>query len=84
VWQSVTCKEYYDPEKSMLELVFAPCSPLAGGNTNWMTKSDEEIIAATMTELERLFPLEIAADGSKAQLRKYVSVDSFFVAPRLI
>jgi len=30
-WQdmSVTCKEYYDPEKSMLELVFAPCSPIA-------------------------------------------------------
>jgi len=27
---SVTCKEYYDPNKSMLELVFAPCSPLAG------------------------------------------------------
>ena len=25
----------------MLELVFAPCSPLAGGNTNWMTKTDE-------------------------------------------
>jgi len=66
---SVTCTEYYDPEKSMLELVFAPCSPLAGGNTNWMTKSDEEIIDATMKELERLFPLEIAADGSKAQLR---------------
>lgn len=58
----------------MLELVFAPCSPLAGGNTNWMTKSDEEIIDATMKELERLFPLEIAADGSKAQLRKYAVV----------
>jgi hypothetical protein len=29
---SVTCKEYYDPNKSMLELVFAPCSPIAGGN----------------------------------------------------
>ena len=28
---SITCKEYYDPEKSMLELVFAPCSPIAGG-----------------------------------------------------
>ena len=35
---SITCKEYYDPDRSMLELVFAPCSPLAGGNTNWMTK----------------------------------------------
>lgn len=29
---SVTCKEYYDPNKSMLELVFAPCSPIAGGD----------------------------------------------------
>lgn len=71
---SVTCKEYYDPEKSMLELVFAPCSPIAGGKTNWIAKSDEEIIAATMTELARLFPTEIAADGSKAVLRKYAVV----------
>lgn len=59
---SVTCKEYYDPEKSMLELVFAPCSPIAGGNTNWIAKSDEEIIDATMGELARLFPTEIAND----------------------
>ena len=27
---STTCKEYYDEEKSMLELVFAPCSPIVG------------------------------------------------------
>lgn len=59
---SVTCKEYYDPEKSMLELVFAPCSPIAGGNVNWISKSDEEIIDATMGELARLFPTEIAND----------------------
>ena len=59
---SVTCKEYADPDKSMLELVFAPCSPLAGGNTNWIGKSDEEIIDATMGELARLFPTEIAND----------------------
>ena len=43
---STTCKEYYDEEKSMIELVFAPCSPLAGGNVNWIAKSDEEIIDA--------------------------------------
>mmetsp|Transcript_20993 Transcript_20993/g.29444 ORF Transcript_20993/g.29444 Transcript_20993/m.29444 type:complete len:623 (+) Transcript_20993:129-1997(+) len=61
---SVTCKEYYDTEKSMLELVFAPCSPLAGGNTNWISKSDEEIIDATMGELARLFPTEIANDDA--------------------
>lgn len=79
---SVTCKEYYDPNASMLELVFAPCSPLAGGNTNWIAKSDEEIIDATMGELARLFPTEIAADenwpatknqgpNGQARLRKY-------------
>merc|ERR1712232_1207096 len=82
---SVTCKEYYDPEKSMLELVFAPCSPIAGGNVNWISKSDEEIIDATMGELARLFPTEIAADekwpstskqgpNGQAKLRKYAVV----------
>lgn len=71
---SVTCKEYADPNKSMLELVFAPCSPLAGGKINWISKSDEDIIAATMQELARLFPHEIAADGSKAKLLKYAVV----------
>lgn len=81
---SVTCKEYYDPEKSMLELVFAPCSPLAGGNVNWISKSDEEIIDATMGELARLFPTEIAPDEKwpatmnqkegKAKLTKYAVV----------
>jgi len=67
---STTCKEYYDEEKSMIELVFAPCSPLAGGNVNWIAKSDEEIIDATMGELARLFPTEIANDprwGSTAK-----------------
>ena len=58
---SVTCKEYADT-KSMLELVFAPCSPLAGGNVNWIGKSDVEIIDATMGELARLFPTELAND----------------------
>mmetsp|Transcript_53284 Transcript_53284/g.79155 ORF Transcript_53284/g.79155 Transcript_53284/m.79155 type:complete len:620 (-) Transcript_53284:98-1957(-) len=82
---STSCKEYYDSEKSMLELVFAPCSPLAGGNVNWISKSDEEIIDATMGEIARLFPLEIAADEKwpstsaqgpqgKAKLRKYTVV----------
>jgi len=79
---SVTCKEYYDPDKSMIELVFAPCSPIAGGNTNWIAKTDEEIIDATMGELARLFPTEIANDETwpatatqgpqgKAKLIKY-------------
>lgn len=82
---SVTCKEYNDPDASMLELVFAPCSPLAGGNINWIAKTDEEIIDATMGELARLFPTEIAADPKwpatssqgpqgQARLRKYAVV----------
>jgi len=82
---SVTCKEYKDDEASMLELVFAPCSPLAGGNVNWINKSDEEIIDATMGELARLFPTEIAADekwpatkdqgpNGQARLRKFAVV----------
>ena len=71
---STTCKEYYDEEKSMLELVFAPCSPIAGGKVNWMAKSDQEIIDATMGELERLFPTEVARDMSKAKLLKFAVV----------
>ncbi|KAL3825045.1 hypothetical protein ACJIZ3_021074 [Penstemon smallii] len=61
---SVTCKEYYDPNKSMLELVFAPAE-------EWISRSDEEIIDATMKELAKLFPDEIAADQSKAKILKY-------------
>ena len=74
---STTCKEYYDEEKSMLELVFAPCSPIAGGKTNWIAKSNQEIVDATMKELERLFPLEIgpgSPDGVGAKLLKHAVV----------
>ena len=61
----------------MLELVFAPCSPIAGGKVNWIGKSDEEIIEATMRELERLFPTEIgpgAGPSGGAQVKKYAVV----------
>ncbi|CAN1346787.1 15-cis-phytoene desaturase, chloroplastic/chromoplastic [Linum perenne] len=61
---SVTCKEYYDPNKSMLELVFAPAE-------EWISRSDSEIIEATMKELAKLFPDEISADQSKAKIVKY-------------
>merc|ERR1712194_408947 len=49
-----------------LELVFAPCSKLAGSDINWIEAEDTEIIDATLKELERLFPTEIgpnAKDG---------------------
>ena len=82
---STCCKEYADDERSMLELVFAPCSPIAGGKTNWMGKDDDEIIDATMGELARLFPTEIANDPRwpstakqgpepQAKLRKFAVV----------
>lgn len=61
---STTCKEYYSPDRSMLELVFAPAK-------EWIGRSDEDIIEATMKELERLFPKEIRADGSLAKILKY-------------
>ena len=40
-------KEYKDDERSMLELVFAPCAAIAGSSTNWIAKSDAEIVEAT-------------------------------------
>ena len=60
-------QEYYNPDRSMLELVFAPAE-------KWVGRPDDEIVAATMKELERLFPTEIAADGSKAKLLKSIVV----------
>jgi 15-cis-phytoene desaturase len=60
---SVTCKEYADPDRSMLELVLAPAK-------DWIDKSDEAIIAATMAELERLFPHHLLGD-QPAKLRKF-------------
>jgi 15-cis-phytoene desaturase len=60
---SITCKEYEDPDRSMLEFVLAPAK-------DWIDKSDEEIITATMLELERLFPQHLTGDNP-AKLRKY-------------
>ncbi|KAF5804341.1 putative 15-cis-phytoene desaturase [Helianthus annuus] len=60
-----TClQEYYDPNLSMLELVFAPAE-------EWIACGDSDIIDITMSELSKLFPDEIAADGSKAKILKY-------------
>ncbi len=59
---SNTCREYSDPERSMLELVLAPAQ-------DWISKSDEEIIAATLAELEKLFPQHFSSENP-AKLRK--------------
>ncbi|MGA7933484.1 MAG: 15-cis-phytoene desaturase [Kovacikia sp.] len=60
---SNTCREYADPDRSMLELVLAPAK-------DWIDKSDETIIAATMGELEKLFPQHFCTENP-AILRKY-------------
>ncbi|MEB3176914.1 MAG: 15-cis-phytoene desaturase [Synechococcus sp.] len=59
---SNTCREYEDPERSMLELVFAPAK-------DWIGRPDEEIVAATLKELERLFPQHFGGENP-AVLRK--------------
>lgn len=59
---SITCEAYADPDKSMLELVLAPAK-------DWIDKSDAEILAATMAELERLFPDHLTGENP-AQLLK--------------
>lgn len=60
---SITCKAYEDPDRSMLEFVLAPAK-------DWIDKSDEAIIEATMKELERLFPQHLTGENP-AKLRKY-------------
>ena len=60
---SNTCKEYADPNRSMLELVLAPAE-------KWISKSEEEILAATMDELKKLFPKHFSGDD-RAKLLKY-------------
>lgn len=57
-------QDYYSPNQSMLELVFAPAE-------EWISRSNEEIIDATMKELTKLFPDEISADQSKPKILKY-------------
>lgn len=64
---SETCAEYASTDRSMLELVFAPAAA-------YMQKSDEDILQATLEELERLFPEEIRADGSLAKVTKFTCV----------
>jgi len=58
---SNTCREYANPDRSMLELILAPAK-------DWIGQSDEAIIAATMAELEKLFPDQIP---QPAKLLKY-------------
>ena len=60
---SNTCREYANPDRSMLELVLAPAK-------DWITKSESEIVDATVAELEKLFPDDFVGDNP-AKLLKY-------------
>jgi 15-cis-phytoene desaturase len=60
---SNTCKAYSNPDKSMLELVLAPAK-------DWINKTDQEIIEATMLELKKLFPMHFSSEDP-AKLLKY-------------
>jgi 15-cis-phytoene desaturase len=60
---SNTCREYANPDRSMLELVLAPAK-------DWIDRSEADIMAATMAELEKLFPHHLTGDNP-AKLLKY-------------
>ena len=62
---SNACREYANSERSMLELVLAPAK-------DWITKSDEEIVTATMAELEKLFPDHFGAENPAKLLKSHV------------
>jgi 15-cis-phytoene desaturase len=62
---SNTCKEYSNPDRSMLELVLAPAA-------DWISKSDEEIIEATMQELKQLFPQHFTGEEQAKLLKSHV------------
>ncbi|MBN3907253.1 MAG: 15-cis-phytoene desaturase [Nostoc sp. NMS1] len=62
---SNTCREYANPNRSMLELVLAPAK-------DWIAKSDEEIVAATLAELEKLFPNHFGGDNPATLLKSHV------------
>ncbi|KAF3886415.1 MULTISPECIES: 15-cis-phytoene desaturase [Nostocales] len=62
---SNTCRGYENPDKSMLELVLAPAA-------DWIAKSDEEILQATLAELEKLFPDHFIGDNPTKLLKYHV------------
>ncbi|GBF82692.1 15-cis-phytoene desaturase [Aphanothece sacrum] len=62
---SNTCKEYANRDRSMLELVLAPAH-------DWINQSDEAIIAATLAELEKLFPQHFNGENQAKLLKSHV------------
>lgn len=62
---SNTCREYANPDRSMLELVLAPAK-------DWIDRSDEDIVAATMAELYKLFPTHFEGENPAKLLKSKV------------
>jgi 15-cis-phytoene desaturase len=62
---SNTCREYANPDRSMLELVLAPAK-------DWIKKSDSEIVNATVAELEKLFPDDFGGDNPAKLLKFHI------------
>ncbi|KGG13231.1 MULTISPECIES: 15-cis-phytoene desaturase [Prochlorococcus] len=62
---SNTCREYADENRSMLELVFAPAK-------EWIGKSDQDIIEATMKELKKLFPMHFTGSNQATLIKSKV------------
>jgi 15-cis-phytoene desaturase len=62
---SNTCREYENPDRSMLELVLAPAK-------DWVHQSDEAIVDATMAELHKLFPQHFGTDNPATLLKSKV------------
>ncbi|MFE4106316.1 15-cis-phytoene desaturase [Almyronema epifaneia] len=60
---SNTCREYANPDRSMLELVLAPAQ-------DWIDRSDADIVDATLKELQNLFPHHFGS-ANPAKLLKY-------------
>ncbi len=62
---SNTCREYSDPNRSMLELVLAPAH-------DWIDKSDAEILQVTLAELSKLFPQHFGSSDPANLLKHHV------------
>ena len=62
---SNTCRAYENPDRSMLELVLAPAK-------DWISKSDEDIVAATLEELKKLFPQDFDGEQPAKLIKSHV------------
>ncbi len=62
---SNTCREYSDPNRSMLELVLAPAE-------DWINKSEAEILQVTLAELSKLFPQHFGSENPAKLLKHHV------------